>query len=70
MMSIIGGLTRFVCCRRFAFICAILLAPAAQLWSGEDSPPGPDNPRSIAAFRLEGGESIRLDGILDEPACR
>ncbi|UCH62747.1 MAG: carbohydrate binding family 9 domain-containing protein [Fidelibacterota bacterium] len=40
--------------------------PAAQLWSGEDSPPGPDNPRSIAAVRIEGGESIRLDGILDE----
>lgn len=70
MMSIIGGLTRFVCCRRFAFICAILLVPAAQLWSGEDSPPGPDNPRSIAAVRLERGVSIRLDGVLDEPAWR
>ena len=59
MMRIICELGHSVRRWWLAFICLLLLAPAA-LWSSENSPPDPDNPRSIAAFRLEGGRAFGL----------
>ncbi|MFC1543297.1 DUF5916 domain-containing protein [Candidatus Neomarinimicrobiota bacterium] len=67
-MKIFGDIFHTVYRWLFMFTFIPLLLPAAVLWSSGYSQSDPTNPKSIAAVRLEEGERINLDGLMDETA--